>query len=176
MSDDFARLANQLGAFANAVSDRIRTAVAERTELGGEAAAALIVIGHETGLSIDQLGKVLKLSHPGAVRVVDRLVAAGLAERKVSAHDRRVQALHLTEQGERERATVLAGRQAVLAALLEHLPAEDLPILERVLEKMLVSVPCDAISAMGVCRYCDHDACKNCPMDRLGTVADTARR
>src|SRR5262245_62156240 len=150
MNDDYARLANLLGAFANAISDRVRLAVSERTNLGGEAAAALIVLGHESGLSIDQLGKILRLSHPGTVRVVDRLVAAGLAERKQSNVDKRVLSLQLTEAGERERESVLAGRREVLAPLLDVVAAEDLPVLERIVEKMLVSLPSDAMSAMSV--------------------------
>jgi len=174
MNEDHARLGNLLGAFAIAISDRIRQSVAERTELGGEAAAALIVIGHEAGLSIDQLGKVLRLSHPGAVRVVDRLVTAGLAERKASAVDRRVMSLQLTEAGERQRAEVLAGRGAVLAGVLKDVPAEEQAMLERVLEKLLSSLPCDATSATGVCRYCDQDRCPNCPMDQFGSIAAAA--
>jgi len=175
MKDDDARLANLIGAFANAISDRVRAAVAERVDLGGEAAAAMIVLGHEPGLSIDQLGKILKLSHPGAVRVVDRLVAAGLAERKASAVDRRFLSLHLTEAGEKERAAVLDGRRAVLAPLLALLTPEELPVLERAIEKMLVSLPGDATSAMSVCRYCDQERCPNCPMDQFGSVVEAKR-
>lgn len=149
------------------VADRIRLAVADKTALGGEAAAALTVIGHTAGLSVDRLGKILRLSHPGTVRVVDRLVAAGLAERRTAAVDRRALALHLTPAGEAERAAMLGSRQAALAAILGELAPEDLPVLERFVEKMLVSLPCDANSAMTVCRFCDHGQCSRCPMDQF---------
>jgi DNA-binding MarR family transcriptional regulator len=175
MSEDQARLANLLGAFANAISDRIRNAVAERIDLGGEAAAALIILGHEPGLSIDQLGKILRLSHPGAVRVVDRLVAAGFAERKASTVDRRFLSLQLTDSGKKERALVLEGRRIVLAPMLDLVAPEDLPIMERVIEKMLVSLPTDATTAMSVCRYCNQEQCPNCPMDQFGSVAGSGR-
>lgn len=59
MNDTQTRLANLLGALAVGISDRIRLAAAEKTSMGGEAAAALIVIGHMVGLSIDQLGRIL---------------------------------------------------------------------------------------------------------------------
>lgn len=170
MKHDPTRLTNLLGALAIGVSDRIRLAVAENTSLGGEAAAALIVIGHAPGLSIDQLGKVLKLSHPGTVRVVDRLVAAGLAERKPAASDRRALALQLTPAGEAARTGVLEGRRAAIAAVLGHVSPEDYPALEQLVEKMLVSLPCDATSAMNVCRFCNQHACPNCPMDQFGTL------
>jgi MarR family transcriptional repressor of emrRAB len=170
MKNDPTRLANLLGALAVGISDRIRLAAAEQTSLGGEAAAALIVIGHAPGLSIDQLGKVLKLSHPGTVRVVDRLVAAGLAERKPAASDRRALALQLTSAGESERTAVLDGRRAAIAAVLDHVAPEDYPALEQLVEKMLASLPCDATTAMNVCRFCNQHACANCPMDQFGAL------
>jgi DNA-binding MarR family transcriptional regulator len=130
----------------------------------------LIVIGHAAGLSIDQLGRVLKLSHPGTVRVVDRLVAAGLAERKTAATDRRALALQLTPAGETERTAVLEGRSAAISAVLGHVAPEDYPALEQLVESMLVSLPCDATSAMSVCRFCNQHACPDCPMDRFDAI------
>ena len=44
--------------------------------------AALCVIGHEPGLSIDFLARVLGMSHPGTVRLVDRLETDGLIKRR----------------------------------------------------------------------------------------------
>lgn len=175
MEDIDNRLANLLGALATGISDRMRQAAAEQTALGGEAAAALIVLGHIEGLSVDQLGRVLKLSHPGTVRVVDRLVAAGLAERKSALSDRRALALHLTPAGEAERSAVLAGRRAVISAVLGQLAPTDYPVLERLVEKMLVSLPHDAMSAMSVCRFCDQHACAACPMDQFGALDPQAK-
>lgn len=174
MNDDYDRLANLLGALATGLSDRTRLAVAEQTSLGGEAAAALIVIGHAAGLSIDQLGRVLKLSHPGTVRVVDRLVTAGLAERKPAVSDRRALALQLTPAGELERSAVLEARRAALSTVLGHVAPEDYPALERLVEKMLVSLACDATSAMGVCRFCNQHQCPDCPMDQFGALGPQA--
>ena len=56
---------------------------------GNESAcSALIVIGQESGLSVDRLSKILRLSQPGTVRLVDRLAEAKLVERKTGS-DRR---------------------------------------------------------------------------------------
>lgn len=169
------RLANLLGALATGISDRIRLAATEQTSLGGEAAAALIVLGHMEGMSVDQLGRVLKLSHPGTVRVVDRLVAAGLAERKVAVSDRRALALHLTPAGGTERSAVLEGRRAAISAVLSHLDPADYPVLEQLVEKMLVSLPHDVTSAMSVCRFCDQNACAACPMNQFDALGPQAR-
>ncbi|MEN7529373.1 MULTISPECIES: MarR family winged helix-turn-helix transcriptional regulator [unclassified Cupriavidus] len=174
MKKDPSRLANMLGALATGLSDRIHAAVDHRTSLRGEAAAALIVIGHAPGLSIDQLGKVSGLSHPGAVRMVDRLVAAGFAQRTPAASDRRAIALHLTAAGETERATILEGRRAAIESVLSHVSSTDRAVLERLVETMLVSMPSDATSAMSVCRLCNQDACANCPMDAFGMLCPRA--
>jgi MarR family transcriptional regulator, negative regulator of the multidrug operon emrRAB len=64
----------------------------------GEAGAAIIVLGYAPGLSVEILRKVLGLSHPRTVRLIDRLEADGLAERR-EAIDGRAVALHLTPKG-----------------------------------------------------------------------------
>lgn len=167
MLENSARLANLLGALSMGIADRIREAIADHTALGGEAAAALTVLGHSPGLSVDRLGKILRLSHPGTVRVVDRLVAAGLAERRTAALDRRALALHLTAAGETERSAMLGSRHLALDTILNRLAPEERPVLEGMLEKMLITLPSDANSAMTVCRFCDQQRCGQCPMDRF---------
>ena len=93
------RLVNLFGALAVGITDRIKKAAFDPTiPGGGETTAATVVIGHATGLSIDELGRVLGLSHAGTVRLVDRLVAAGFAVRSKALRDRRAVALMLTEQ------------------------------------------------------------------------------
>lgn len=63
------RTANLLGAAGLAVADRIEAAARAVLHRAGETPAALVVIGHGTGPSNDQLRRVLGLSHPGAVRL-----------------------------------------------------------------------------------------------------------
>ena len=74
--------ANMLGAVALAVSDAIHETAREIVSHSGETPAALVVIGYGTGPSNDSLLRVLGLSHPGTVRLVDRLVKDGLVERR----------------------------------------------------------------------------------------------
>jgi hypothetical protein len=50
------RLVNLFGALAVGITDRIKKAAFDPTIPGGETTAA-IVIGHATGLSIDELGR-----------------------------------------------------------------------------------------------------------------------
>ncbi|MGH9626822.1 MAG: MarR family winged helix-turn-helix transcriptional regulator [Bryobacteraceae bacterium] len=59
----------------------------------------MIVIGHAPTMSIDQLSRILRLSHACAVRLVDRLVERNLVENRPSALDRRIISLALTTDG-----------------------------------------------------------------------------
>ncbi|WP_324751426.1 MarR family winged helix-turn-helix transcriptional regulator [Roseovarius sp. Pro17] len=157
-------LINVFGALTIGVSDQVRSATSEGMALGGEATAALVIIGHAPGLSIDRLGRVLRLSHPGTVRLVDRLTAGGLAERRSAKHDRRAVALHLTETGERQRGALLDRRQQVLSTMLVRIAPEDQAVLERVSRTMLQGLATDATSALTICRFCNDQACADCPM------------
>ena len=78
----------------------IQAAAEEVLDHGGETPAALIVIGYAAGLSNDMLRRIVGLSHPGAVRLVDKLVSDGLVERGPGRDGRQV-ALQLTKRGRR---------------------------------------------------------------------------
>lgn len=162
MSD---RLVNLLGALAVGVTDQMRVAINNAMPLGGETVAAMIVIGHEPDMSIDQLSQVLRLSHPGAVRLVERLVERELVEKRSSVGDRRMMSLVLTPNGLKQRDELLRLRHTALSALLVHMSAEDLSALERLADKLVAALPKDASSSLTTCRYCDERCCINCPME-----------
>ena len=164
------RMVNLLGALALGVSDRMRRAVAEAVPFGGETAAAVNVIGHAPTMSIDQLSRVLRLSHAGTVRLVDRLVESGFVEKRPSAVDRRVMCLALTTDGMHQRHKLLALRSAALATLFDQVTAEDLAAFERVDETIAGSLPENALTALTTCRFCDERHCTDCPMEVFGTL------
>lgn len=164
------RLVNLLGVLALGVSDRMRSAVAEAMPLGGETAAAMIVIGHAPTMSIDQLSRILRLSHAGAVRLVDRLVERNFVKKQASAIDRRIMSLVLTTEGRRQREKLLALRRAALTALVKQVAPEDLAALERIAETITASLPEDALSALTTCRFCDERCCTDCPMEIFGSL------
>lgn len=165
------RLVNIFGALALGVADRVRWAALDESGLGGEGAAALVVIGHQPGLSIDQLSRVLGLSHAGTVRLVDRLEAAHLAFRRVADHDRRALTLKLTEEGLKRREALLERRREVLGGMLKEVAGADFAMLERAFDAILQKLPNDAISALTVCRFCNEQRCAQCPMDSFGSVS-----
>lgn len=152
------RLANLLGVTALVAADRMQ--VATRS-------AALVHLQAWPGASIEALRHVLRLSQPATVRMVDRLAAEGLVERRPGA-DARTLALHLTRLGDAEATAVIARRGEALQAMLAPLDAEERARLTPLLERLVATLADDRPGALTTCRMCDRDACKRgpgCPLD-----------
>lgn len=159
------RLINVFGALAQGVSDEMRDAMSKRFPAGGKTAEALSLIGHEPGMSIDQIGKALRLSHAGAVRVVERLLAQKFVSKSPSAGDRRVVHVCLTAIGKAERKALLSLRSTAITGLLAAVAEKDLAALERISEIILVSLAHDVVIARRTCRFCNADKCTRCPTE-----------
>jgi DNA-binding MarR family transcriptional regulator len=167
------RDANLLGALALAMSDAVTDAAEGAAPEPGPAAAALMLVAHLPGMSIDALRSGVGLSHPGAVRLVDRLAARGLVARRVSAEDGRRVALHLTRAGEAMAATISARRLGAVAAALDALPEAERRAFIRTSETLLAAFVGGPEDALRVCRLCDEAVCTRCPVDLcLGGTGD----
>ena len=156
---------NVIGAFALALADDFKGAMEDLAEGNESACSALIVIGQEGGLSVDRLSRILRLSQPGTVRLVDRLAEAKLVERKTGA-DRRSVALRLTEAGKRQVKSLLVGRQHALAQALDSLDDWERSTLSAIATKVLRGLEHSAVECDRRCRLCDDHACPDasCPM------------
>jgi MarR family transcriptional repressor of emrRAB len=157
------RTANLLGVVGLAVATRIETAARDILSHSGETPAAVVVIGYGLGPSNDGLRHILGLSHPGTVRLVDRLVADGLVERR-QASDRRAVALYLTSRGDAVRARLMKGRLAAIRPLLELLTSDDQDTLGTLLHKLLVAMNPSDMERCNLCRLCDNSVCTDCPI------------
>jgi DNA-binding MarR family transcriptional regulator len=157
------RTTNLLGALALGLADAVQAVARDQAHEGGRAGAALCAIAHEPGLSIEQLRGAVGLSHPGAVRLIDRLAAEGAIERR-AARDKRAVALHLTRAGGRRVRKIVADRRAALARTLGVLSPSERRILDRLLAKMLRALPRSDAHALAICRFCEGDACDPCPV------------
>lgn len=167
------RLANLLGVTALATVDRLRAAVEAGLQPGGSAPAALVHLQAYPGESLEALRRVLAISQPATVRIVDRLAAQGLLERRAGA-DGRTLALHLTASGERAATGVLTRRTASLHALLAVLDPAEQAALTALLERVVHGLADDRPEALHVCRLCDRDACTSapgCPLDHTTRAA-----
>lgn len=166
-----AHVANVLGALGLALADRL----AEATErIGGPSAATALasLYGTRAGARIDGLAAVCGLSHSGTVRLVDRLAAEGLIERRRGA-DQRSTALFLTPAGRRSARRVLAERDASMHSLLSLLTGDQQERLAGLAEALLAELAVDPAAEGRLCRLCDLEACGRssgrCPVARPRT-------
>jgi hypothetical protein len=157
------QVANRLGATALTLSDRIREATEAATGMAGGLPAALVSLREwADGSSVEVLA--------GAVRVVDRLEAAGLARRESDPSDGRRALVWLEPAGRELAERALDARSRVLLLAVAELDAADVRDLERLLGALLDATTVDVRAAMGTCRLCDAHACGHyegaCPVTR----------
>lgn len=157
------RTANLLGVIGLAVADRIEETARSIMSHAGETPAALVIIGYGFGPSNDRLRRILRLSHPGTVRLVDRLVADGLVERRQGS-DRRAIALYLSRRGKALREELLKGRLTAIRPLLAPLTGAEQEALGALLHKLLSSMETTDIERRTLCRLCDTRVCSDCPI------------
>jgi DNA-binding MarR family transcriptional regulator len=155
---------NATGALVLEVARRVQEAAAAASPHGASAPAALAALhGLTGGQSIDALRRVVGLTHSGAVRLVDRLAAAGLVERRVGVDGRAV-ALQLTPEGRRAARRVLARREAAIESVLAPLDPGERAELARLHERLLRALTGGQEERRRVCRLCDVEACgRDCP-------------
>ena len=162
------RTANLLGALALTLSDRAAAAVEADAGVSGSDAAALVTLrNYAEGEPLDLLRRALALSHPGVVRLADRLAARGLVERHRGERDGRAVALRLTPAGRRAADAALAARADAIDAALETLDPGQRRALGPMLERMLGAQTTDSTASLVICRMCDPDVCghpEHCPV------------
>ena len=176
MAHTKAREANLLGTLSLAVAGRIESAVA--SPLGPSAPAALTALDTFLGGEpIDALRETLGLTHSGAVRLVDRLAEAGLAERRRGSDARSV-AVALTPAGRAAALDVRRAREAALEDALAALSADERTTLSALHERLLAGLTGDRGSARRMCRLCDVHACGHdrgtCPVTEARAAASRA--
>jgi len=167
------RAGNLLGALSLSVADRTSDAVGDAAGQSQTAAIALSALHHFLDApSIDLLRRVLGLTPSGAVRLVDRLEAAGYVERRPGRDGREV-SLHLTAVGRRAAGRVSRARGDVLEGALSTLSAKERRQFEHMLERVLPGLMRGPGATRWMCRLCDMGACGrdegHCP------VANAAR-
>jgi MarR family transcriptional repressor of emrRAB len=151
--------ANLLGALALAVTDRVGEAAAAVAGHGASGPAALVVLdGDAGGATIDALCRILGLTHSGAVRLVDRLVAKGLAERRIGRDGRSV-AVHLTPLGRRTARRVASAREAVLEQVLGVLAPAQREQANTLLTALLEGLADGPGDPLRICRLCAGEVC-----------------
>lgn len=161
-----AYLDNLVGALGLSITDAMTAAAARAAGPGGQLAEAMVLTALRPGLSIKRLAERLRLSHAGAVRLVDRLVEAGWAERG-AADDRRAVRIVLTPAGQSELQRLRAVRSERLSHVLGVLTPAERAALEPIAEKLMRALTVDLVAAYANCRLCDTPAYEahGCPVE-----------
>jgi MarR family transcriptional regulator, negative regulator of the multidrug operon emrRAB len=174
-----ARLANLLGAASTGVADAMEEAMLAVAGLDGSAPAALVAfLDFSPHGSVRALSEVVGLTHSGAVRLADRLVAAGYVERHAGA-DARSLTLTLTPSGRVVARRIRAAREGTLRQVFEELSGDQRAALGEICEQLIATLTrlrLEQRAAGGVpaggalCRMCDFAACGrhegHCPAAR----------
>jgi len=151
--------ANLLGAVALVVADQATAAVEDACAQTGASPAALSTLHHiAADPSLDRLRAVLGLTASGTVRLVDRLVAAGLVTRGPGP-DGRTRAVSLTAAGERAASRVTDARAGYLRGLLAGLGEDERRALHGALGTVMAAVVDAKDGGPWICRLCDLVAC-----------------
>jgi MarR family transcriptional repressor of emrRAB len=160
------RIENIFGAVGLALVDKMQKAFDEASGLNPSEAAAIIQIGTNPGLSIEQLRRIVALSHSATVRLVDQLASGGLVTRVAGDADRRAKALRLTESGETLYRRCLASRRAVIHRAVGNLGPDEIQKLGMLVEKLLPALVDPGGDGDVVCRVCDEKVCvpERCPI------------
>jgi DNA-binding MarR family transcriptional regulator len=164
---ELAFAANVLGTLALTIADRTTTGTARVARHGGQTPAALVTLLWYPDRPIAFLAARLRISHPGAVQLSERLAADGLVQR-VPGADGRTRLLALTAAGERAARSVLAARSAVVERALAALDDETLAAVTKGVCTMLAALTDDLLTSEHMCRMCDEHACpdERCPVER----------
>lgn len=155
---------NVVGALVLGLADALYREAENQAPESGQAAAVIALLRHEPGMPIELLRRALGLSHPGTVRLVDRLVASALVHRRPNPNDGRAVALYLTDAGEKSCSAILAARFRQVSRVLDTLEPDERATYERLSEKLLTAFIRDLDHAYSVCRLCDAQVCKDCPV------------
>jgi DNA-binding MarR family transcriptional regulator len=158
---------NMIAAWAVAMTDAVRVAVERSTGMAGSGPAALVAIVAHPGLSIDQLRRVLSLTHPGTVRLVDRLVDKDWVQRRHGTG--RTVLLIPTASGRTAERRLAAAREEAVATLLAVMPERDVHTVAGLIEPVLATTVNDVDAMRRLCRLCDREVCSQCPAEALQT-------
>ncbi|MDT0438182.1 MULTISPECIES: MarR family winged helix-turn-helix transcriptional regulator [Streptomyces] len=112
-----------------AVSARSLAEVEERVTL--PQFRMLVVLATRGATKLVVLADLLQVAPSTAMRMVDRLIAAGLADRRANPGNRRETLLQATDEGRRAVEDVTARRRAEIAAIVARLgPTQRLALIE----------------------------------------------
>ena len=130
----------------NVAQRRLQRFVAAETRAGGVTAAQsglLFVLGKCDGVSMGEAGTALDLGPPGVSGLAERMVEAGLIDKRADPDDGRASRLWLTADGRKALARTKAGVAELNARLTEGFSDAEIDIVSRWLTSVQNKFPRD---------------------------------
>lgn len=161
-------IANSIGAFGRATSDKIDAIVERATGLSKSFCYVIVQVGSEPNASIEMLRKRMLMDHSSMVRSLDKLQEMGLIIREKNSHkDARVVNINLTEAGEEKFSLILNSRRQYLQKITACLTPAEQEILSLLMSKMFQLIVSVGDDQHYVCRLCDLEVCpqESCPVN-----------
>ena len=137
-------------------------------------AAAILTLHFHAPQTGTGLSRILGLSQPATVRLVEKLVTADIVARMPRPEGKEID-LVLTPTGQSKASTLLAGRRETLSGALGALSQDQQRQLETILDTILAQNVDSREHARFLCRFCDHGICDGpvCPIGCQATALET---
>lgn len=97
-------------------------------------AGVLFLLRRDEGMLVSDIARTLDMGLPGTSGLIDRMVRAGLVERRPDSIDGRARRLFLTPDGDVARDAAKAAAKKVQAQLVRGFTPSELKVIERWLE------------------------------------------
>ena len=162
------RLSNLLGALSLVLADEIREATEKAAGVSDAAPAALVSLRESPSeKTIEDLRRLVGLTHSGGVRLVDRLTELGYVTRRVRPPGRSV-VVTLTQEGANVADRIERARADVLGRAIRSLCGSEQDLLASAMSTVIGDIARDRLDrrAAGnpprggaLCRMCDFTAC-----------------
>lgn len=128
----------------NVAQRRLQRFVAAQTKAGGVTSAQsglLFVLGKRDGVLMGEAGAALDLGPPGISGLAERMVEAGLIEKRADPDDGRASRLWLTAPGRKALARTKTGIAELNARLIEGFSDAEIDIVSRWLTSVQSKFP-----------------------------------
>ncbi|MDO8682267.1 MAG: MarR family transcriptional regulator [Armatimonadota bacterium] len=127
---------------------------------------ALIYINQHTSCSIGDLASGLAITHPAAVKLIERMQRKGLVTKNEDLQDRRVSCITLTIIGRTVVESVQARRSETISRALENMTLKEQQGLISGLEKLLAASLGSESLIESTCLRCGVSHMSNCVVNR----------
>ena len=174
MTDQSAGL-NLIGTLALKIHDLQMDAAIGASGMSPTACACLISVAHQdTAQTISDIAAICGLSHPAAVRLVEKLEKSDYVCKVPAQSDRREVHVSLTTKGYEMRDTILRARRAAIEPVLSKISSTDRAVIQRAAGVILSEMAGSRLESEQICRLCDVVACggDDCPVEQKALMLE----